>query len=332
MSKTMKRDRREVELDREAAPSRSRDCARALERLALHGRGTARPQQRAGSEEHAGDDHRERQGHEDRDVRDRHSYRLGGARYLKDMVGDVSRRRVRARRACWSPPRRAGSLLQSMPAPLPHDAFARAVRAAFGAAARVAGAEPLAGDASTRRYVRLRLADDGAPPTAVAMLLPPDAHVSPEVGGAEPRGSCRSSTPRYPGRADSLSRPCTTTLPRARTRCLSWRTLTRRLRRQSVARRRGPALRRPPTWSRSRTRRPRPDRWARLRPPVDPRARSRGAETSSSTASRARGTRRWRAKRLAGRSKPVCEPPETSDVLAPRLHGLNLHVQDGRPA
>jgi len=71
-----------------------------------------------------------------------------------------------------------------MPAPLPHDAFARAVRTAFGAAARIAGEAPLAGDASTRRYVRLRLVGDGAPPTAVAMLLPPDAHVSPEVGGA----------------------------------------------------------------------------------------------------------------------------------------------------
>ena len=71
-----------------------------------------------------------------------------------------------------------------MTAPLPHDAFARAVRAAFGAAARVAGEEPLAGDASTRRYVRLHLAGAGAPATAVAMLLPPDAHVSPEVGGA----------------------------------------------------------------------------------------------------------------------------------------------------
>ncbi len=70
-----------------------------------------------------------------------------------------------------------------MPAPLPHDAFARAVRAAFGAAARVVGEEPLAGDASTRRYVRLRLAGADCPPTAVVMVLPPDARVSPEVGG-----------------------------------------------------------------------------------------------------------------------------------------------------
>src|SRR5262245_20615399 len=71
-----------------------------------------------------------------------------------------------------------------MPAPLPHDAFARAVRAAFGATARVVGEEQLAGDASTRRYVRLRLAGADCPPTAVAMILPPDARVSPEVGGA----------------------------------------------------------------------------------------------------------------------------------------------------
>jgi len=71
-----------------------------------------------------------------------------------------------------------------MLAPLPHDAFARAVRAAFGAAARVVGEEPLAGDASTRRYVRLRLTGGDGPPTAVVMVLPTDAHVSPEVGGA----------------------------------------------------------------------------------------------------------------------------------------------------
>jgi len=71
-----------------------------------------------------------------------------------------------------------------MPAPLPHDAFARAVRAAFGAAARVVGEESLAGDASTRRYVRLRLTGAACPPTAVVMVLPPDARVSSELGGA----------------------------------------------------------------------------------------------------------------------------------------------------
>ncbi len=58
-----------------------------------------------------------------------------------------------------------------MPAPIPHEAVARAVRSAFGAQARVVGAEPLHGDASSRRYVRLRLAGGTAPPTAVAMLL-----------------------------------------------------------------------------------------------------------------------------------------------------------------
>lgn len=45
--------------------------------------------------------------------------------------------------------------------------------------ARVTSETPLAGDASTRRYVRLGLAGGGAPPTAVAMVLseptPPDA-------------------------------------------------------------------------------------------------------------------------------------------------------------
>jgi N-acetylmuramate 1-kinase len=51
-----------------------------------------------------------------------------------------------------------------------HDVLARAVVDAFGPRARLLAAEPLHGDASTRRYVRLRLAD--APvPTAVAMVL-----------------------------------------------------------------------------------------------------------------------------------------------------------------
>lgn len=45
--------------------------------------------------------------------------------------------------------------------------------------ARVRAAEPLAGDASTRRYVRLRLEGDGAPETAIGMLLP-----EPTAGGA----------------------------------------------------------------------------------------------------------------------------------------------------
>src|SRR5947208_2942051 len=57
---------------------------------------------------------------------------------------------------------------------IPQQALARAVRAAFGAGARIVAAEPLFGDASSRRYVRLRLADGGAPPTVVAMLLGAD--------------------------------------------------------------------------------------------------------------------------------------------------------------
>src|SRR5207247_737864 len=59
-----------------------------------------------------------------------------------------------------------------MPDAIPHEALARAVRAAFGA--RIVGAQPLFGDASSRRYVRLHLAGGGAPPTAVAMLLGAD--------------------------------------------------------------------------------------------------------------------------------------------------------------
>jgi N-acetylmuramate 1-kinase len=58
-----------------------------------------------------------------------------------------------------------------MAAAIPHEALARAVRSAFGEAARIAGCDPLTGDASSRRYVRLHLAGASAPPTAVAMLL-----------------------------------------------------------------------------------------------------------------------------------------------------------------
>src|SRR5204863_247112 len=61
-----------------------------------------------------------------------------------------------------------------MPDAIPHEALARAVRAAFGAGARIVASERLFGDASSRRYVRLRLADGGAPPTVVAMLLGAD--------------------------------------------------------------------------------------------------------------------------------------------------------------
>lgn len=45
------------------------------------------------------------------------------------------------------------------------------LRRRFGAAARLEEIRPLAGDASTRRYVRARLAGGTAPPTVVVMLL-----------------------------------------------------------------------------------------------------------------------------------------------------------------
>src|SRR2546430_10323990 len=61
-----------------------------------------------------------------------------------------------------------------MPDASPPEALARAVRAAFGAGARIVAAERLFGDASSRRYVRLRLAEGDAPPTVVAMLLGAD--------------------------------------------------------------------------------------------------------------------------------------------------------------
>jgi hypothetical protein len=69
--------------------------------------------------------------------------------------------------------------------PLPHEALARAARAAFGGDATVLAADPLSGDASTRRYVRLRLAGAGVPATAVAMLLGEGrfAPGSDEIGG-----------------------------------------------------------------------------------------------------------------------------------------------------
>jgi hypothetical protein len=72
-----------------------------------------------------------------------------------------------------------------MPEPLPHEALARAVRAAFGGDATVLAAHPLTGDASTRRYVRLRLSGSRAPATAIAMLLGEGrfAPGSDEIGG-----------------------------------------------------------------------------------------------------------------------------------------------------
>ena len=68
--------------------------------------------------------------------------------------------------------------------------LARAVQAAFGRAVVVVGQTALAGDASSRRYVQLRLRR-GGPPTVVAMLVAGDrpALTSEELGGA-------SATPR----------------------------------------------------------------------------------------------------------------------------------------
>jgi aminoglycoside/choline kinase family phosphotransferase len=57
-----------------------------------------------------------------------------------------------------------------MPATIPREELARATCRAFGPAARVTRVDALAGDASSRRYLRLHLAD-AVPPTAVAMVL-----------------------------------------------------------------------------------------------------------------------------------------------------------------
>jgi aminoglycoside/choline kinase family phosphotransferase len=54
------------------------------------------------------------------------------------------------------------------------DAFERAARAAFGDATRVVSTTPLAGDASSRSYVRLHLAGGAAPATVVAMVFGTD--------------------------------------------------------------------------------------------------------------------------------------------------------------
>lgn len=51
------------------------------------------------------------------------------------------------------------------------DQLARLVRQAFGPEAELRRVEDLAGDASTRRYLRLHVAAAGAAPTLVAMLL-----------------------------------------------------------------------------------------------------------------------------------------------------------------
>src|SRR5262245_28096956 len=71
-----------------------------------------------------------------------------------------------------------------MSSAIPHATLARAVVDAFGDTTHVVRAEPLHGDASSRRYVRLHL--DTAPRTAVAMLLGEGrfAPGSDELGGA----------------------------------------------------------------------------------------------------------------------------------------------------
>lgn len=73
-------------------------------------------------------------------------------------------------------------------APPSHDALARTVTEVFGGPARLAGVEPLHGDASSRRYLRLRL--DGAPvPTVVAMVLGEGRFGgSDEIGGGDGGG------------------------------------------------------------------------------------------------------------------------------------------------
>jgi N-acetylmuramate 1-kinase len=64
------------------------------------------------------------------------------------------------------------------------EPLARAVHAAFGADATILAHEPLAGDASSRRYVRLRLAGVRVPTTAVAMILGESRFGgSDEIGG-----------------------------------------------------------------------------------------------------------------------------------------------------
>lgn len=75
-----------------------------------------------------------------------------------------------------------------MSPPPSDDVLARAVVDAFGARARLVSAAPLHGDASTRRYVRLTLAD--APvPTAVAMVLGEGRFGgSDEIGGGGDAG------------------------------------------------------------------------------------------------------------------------------------------------
>jgi len=66
--------------------------------------------------------------------------------------------------------------------------LAAAVAQAFGAGVALRATEPLHGDASNRRYVRLHL-DGSGPPSAVAMLLPSGAPTSDELGDDRPAAS-----------------------------------------------------------------------------------------------------------------------------------------------
>ncbi len=76
-----------------------------------------------------------------------------------------------------------------MPAPIPHERLACAVRIAFGNSAEIGALEPLTGDASSRRYVRLRLRGVASPATAVAMLLGVEQRFGP--GGDEGGGGVK---------------------------------------------------------------------------------------------------------------------------------------------
>lgn len=71
-----------------------------------------------------------------------------------------------------------------MSSAIPHEALQRAATLALGDAACITAVEPLHGDASTRRYLRLRLAGARVP-TVVAMLLGEGrfAPASDELGG-----------------------------------------------------------------------------------------------------------------------------------------------------
>lgn len=73
---------------------------------------------------------------------------------------------------------------------IPHEALARAVRAAFGDATRVVATTLLAADASSRRYARLTIDGGGAPRTVVAMLLGADRF---PLGSDEMRAAVRST-------------------------------------------------------------------------------------------------------------------------------------------